>query len=478
MYMAAVALICLGVTIWCLQRKHYFRGSGMLLAAVWFEYLLLITYSRASYLSFLAGTLLLARSRPKWPAWVAIGTFFAIGFIIPSGGARMASIADQKDIAVRNRLLLWQSTSALIVDNWPAGYSATPFNEVHKTWYGADSMKDALYRTPVNGFLYCGARHGLPAMAVLVATGSFICMQLIYNGWQARNVFWSTAGGLALVYIFGNILSTQLDLLPWTALMLGLLGSSIWTTMRHWNTYRKQALFLGAASLLTATVVALAVVMAGKRFKENRGFAFSPRGAWTGGSAYELVEISPKRSLPIEVLSQGAILCLADSLRGACLRQVMADFVQKGWDAFYAKVPYCSYSELERVANIIRAIQLHNGKETRPLYILAAGEAAQIAFVASCSSQEIEGVVAIDMIYDWPYAGLSPRDNIADFKAKLFLLGFGTNEHQSQGEHEFIKQCRAKGVDLQINKLPLSHGDKPEDKDDLVYMITNWLEHL
>jgi hypothetical protein len=450
MYMAAGALTSLAVSLWCWKHRQRLPAAVAILAMLGFEYLLVITYSRASYLGFLGSALFLTRLRPRWMALGAAIAFLLIAVAVPSGASRLAGIVDHEDTAVRNRFLIWQGTAAMISNHWATGYSSTPFYDEHKAWYGDESMKNAVYRTSVNGFLHCGARYGLLAMATLVACSIWLASWLLYAGWCEHNLFFLAAAGTVFVFICGNIFSTQFDLLPWNAGMLVVGGIVIWKVLQLWPQYRRQTLILGGASTVAAGFAAGGVLLVASDFERRREFEFHPRGGWIGSPAYSLVELAPN-PLASTTLRSEVILILSDESNAEGLRRAMNGLLRDGWRVFYSKIESVGLPELEQVMKILSAIDRRSAPVAPPVHIIAAGSAAQLAFVAACQTPRVEGVAVIDMVFHWPYPRLSPLDRVAEFESRLFVLR-SRSADQTTAENRFIEKCQKAGIVVRMGR--------------------------
>lgn len=155
------------------DRQRAFRPSTRLLTYVAlcvYSFALVATYSRSAYCTAILFAAILVVIKQMRRIAVIFAIFLSLAFFtLASAPDRLASIVEHgHDASVVNRLYLWKSTAAMIIDRAPVDSDQFSFRAVHQTWYASKPLINAEYRTPVNGYLWFGINYGLSLLALLL----------------------------------------------------------------------------------------------------------------------------------------------------------------------------------------------------------------------------------------------------------------------------------------------------------------------
>lgn len=421
MYMALGALLCVFLSVRCWpRREERWAAVGLLGAALVFEWLLVATYSRASYLAFLVALAPLAGLRPRWLPAAAAGLFLVLCVAAPSGSSRLASTTDSDDPAVRQRLLLWESTAELILDNWPTGVHRDGYLAVHRAWYLPEGMEQVKYNRPVNAYLNLGAEYGVGLLTVAVLLSSYSVVWLTLLARRSGRHGVALAAGVLIIYVISNIFSIRTVDLFWTTAVVVTMGFAVasgWrTTGEARKDWRAGAIFSGVATLLiVALILGVGFLSKNRRnYAMNRVEMVTEEGPVRGA---ELVPRKPALFPPVIVVAAG------ESPAGQMLATT--------WARRGVEVVYLETGRLGPAPTIqaIRTQAAQARQKGRPApIVMGVGQGAAPAFFAVCGQPGWSGLVTVDLTPTHPLASASPVAHVGELGAPLLSVRTSTRK--------------------------------------------------
>lgn len=202
-----------------------------------------LTYSRGGYLAVTAGllvTAILVRDR-RWLVVAVLGLGVLAVAVIPHGGARVASItAFESDFSIRNRLILWRGTLAMLWDWCPSTVGLFNLRHYYPAWYQPAEMAQR-YLTPVNDYLTIALSIGFAGLAAYLAVlfGTLSCAAR--TAWHSRSAPLAGAIGATGVYLIAGLTSTYIVQPPVAATFVVALGGVILGLIRYRTTWNRAA---------------------------------------------------------------------------------------------------------------------------------------------------------------------------------------------------------------------------------------------
>lgn len=166
----------------------------VLLLGLW---MLGLTYSRGSWIAFLAGLATLAFLQKPARLWIAGAAvlFLLRLWLLPAGGDRLASAtALEEDKSIANRLLVWQGALCMMGDHPLRGTGPGSFGTVFSRYYQVSGHLDE-YSNALNDFLTWGAERGTLLLAVAVGTVACLLFRCGKCAWKKKD-YW-VAGPIA-----------------------------------------------------------------------------------------------------------------------------------------------------------------------------------------------------------------------------------------------------------------------------------------
>ena len=419
---AAAILACLLIVLLGLSQKSRWTrwGCGALAAVVGFA--LVHTFSRGGLVAFLVGAVILlvgSRKSPcklrRWlPALLAV--LVITGAALWTGFAgRMAHSAPSADASVGNRLVLWRSVPAMMVDA-PGGWGCGNAGDAYMGWYQPLSSH-LRYRTLVNSHF----------------------TWLVEMGWMGRIGY---VCGLAFLFAMGIVrLRVRGDPIP-----LAILTSFV--TSAFFSSVAEEWLVCAVPLLLTLPALKSFVFDATMRMRWISVAAALLAGCSLLGAAVAGTAFRPADTISLRKSPDGTRIVVGD---GTLSAWVVCDPVSMGGPAFgrilrgFAQTPegrgraYGLASDLTAVPDDVRhlalcgkAANIQSGALSRfgtlsdvrviapskPQEWLAAR--AQMPgirvfcgeFSASCPEDDVEGLTVVlgaqDYLPDWPRLAFLP----------------------------------------------------------------------
>ena len=169
------------------QKKDTLCLAILTLSVVFSTVLLIMTYSRGAMVGLFAGMALFCFASRKKSLLMVPGLIAIILLLIPGAFTRFLHIFNFSDMAVVNRLILWQGGSAIGARYWLAG-APVPAGGLFSAWYQPINMNTA-YSSFVNDYLTIGAVYGLIALAVYLCVLIFCAISTYEIYRKTSNIF-------------------------------------------------------------------------------------------------------------------------------------------------------------------------------------------------------------------------------------------------------------------------------------------------
>jgi O-antigen ligase len=308
-------------------------AAMLLLAGLW---MLGLTYSRGSWIAFLAGLgawAFLQKPARLWIAGTAI-LFLLRLWLLPAGGDRLASAtALEEDKSIANRLLVWQGALCLMGDHPFSGTGPGSFGTVFSRYYQNSGHLDE-YSNALNDFLTWGAERGVLLLAVAVGTVACLLFRCGKHAWKKKD-YW-VAGPIAALLAMGVASSfsclwfvRDYQILFWFSLIL-LLGYAA-AQLRGPAAPFSQWIRVGLAWAAFMASTGLVFFTAAQAALQNQPTRYATQTIRWENQDLDLLGFFPSRK-PV----QGVVLYLPDvqESAGKIARSTLRPLAALGWEVW------------------------------------------------------------------------------------------------------------------------------------------------
>lgn len=431
MYMAAFALLSLYMAAGQWERRCLWAAALFFAGCAVFCWLLLITYSRASLVAFCVGLTAFGFVRPRGVWVVPFVLLGVLSLMVPSGISRVNSAADWEEPAVRNRLLLWRSTSELVADHWRTGVHADGYHAVHHAWYLPEKMEGVVYTRPVNAYLYLAAEYGVGPFWVAV-WGTVTMLVILFEAAARRRCrVAALLAGCVAIYCLSNFFSIRLSDFYWNAAMIGTLGYSAWLIWRERSSRPTAGRLAAVSGGLVATAALAALLLVGRMERDRRGYEIGRSTVEVSGRGQDYTRLRPRRpsgTTPV------VIACMNQGEARDALHLLAGGLAKRGGTAYFvdlsrAEIP----AAVEVVAVMIRTAQAETG--VKPVVVGLANSVLAVAKAASCETG-VAGLVAIDMPLRHALREFSPTMHLEALTCRILSIRSGTQVAGQAGDDE------------------------------------------
>lgn len=457
------AFLLLTIGLWCEGRRFFgnekiwfcwktdlFFGLALIALSV----ALVLTYSRCGWIGYGAGLcFLLWAGRNRREIWAetlaALLLFLICVVLLPEGMDRLSSSwSFDEDHSVRNRLLLWNGTLALIADHWRSGVGFQNFSQTLFLNY-LDPRLEFAYGHPLNNYLKVGAGYGLPMLAAFL-TILFYSLGCCYRFARRYALAWiAAAGGVLLAWMIHGCFTSSIKdeevSIPVLLPVVCALGYGVWRAWRVGEVRSWQGKQWGI-SLGVSVIFCGVMWVAGHQISITKyPWITRKEKIWVNGLEVPYISVQPKRG---EAFAQLIFLQPKGMKYDSSYRSLLQPLAAYGVEVFSP----AWNGDLQQCAAVISVLQKRRGAQgEKPFFLAGRGDAwdAMQAFIPL--TRNLRGVILLSPLEKSAKSAFSfELKNIPPF---FILYGGKAPPALLQTAHQWSDRFSKAGIECRAVKL-------------------------
>lgn len=409
-----------------------------------------LTYSRGGYLATAAGLvvmLLLLRDR-KWIVAAILVLGVGIVFVIPHGSTRVSSILDvESDLSIRNRLILWRGTLAMLWDWAPGTVELYNLRQFYPAWYQPAEMPQR-YLTPVNDYLTVALASGFWGLAFYLVSVSATVIFGARTTWRSRSPALAGAVGATCVYLAAGLTSTFIVQPPVvTAFVMALCCLGIGCIMHHTTWSRPAIARCGFAAFGIGASGCVILVFA-SWYAANR-IAYLPARLFVRQAGLAQVETQPRHG----AARAKAYVIVENWDWVRQVRSFVRPLVDSGYDVTLIKPTDFGAPGIDQLTAFFES-PLH-----RSGHVIAFGDAGRVLLLpAVLEKAKPRTAVLVGLAATSPLPAYSPLRNIAKVDFPV-LIAHARHDQKVDSDNArlLFEKCQA---GQQVARLYIFEGDR------------------